>query len=199
MQERSLKTRSRILEAAVENFARHGYEASSVAEICAAAHVSKGAFYHHFPTKQAVFLALFEDWLSQIDQLLAASRQRSQPAPQTILEMTGYMGLVFQQAAGSLPMFLEFWTQASHDPVVWQALVLPYERYTDYFRQMIEDGIQQGSLRPVDTYSAARAIVSLAIGLLLQGLLDPQAADWALTTRQAYEILLDGLALKEKR
>lgn len=198
MQERSLKTRSRILGAAVETFARHGYEASSVAEICAAAQVSKGAFYHHFPTKQAVFLALFDDWLSQIDQLLAASRQRSQPAPQTILEMTGYMGLVFQQAAGSLPMFLEFWTQASHDPVVWQALVLPYERYTDYFRQMIEDGIQKGSLRPVDTYSAARAVVSLAIGILLQGLLDPQAADWALTTRQAYEILLDGLALKEK-
>jgi hypothetical protein len=40
-------------------------------------------------------------------------------------------------------------------------------------------------------------VVSLAIGLLLQGLLDPNPADWAPTTHQAYQALLDGLAIKE--
>jgi AcrR family transcriptional regulator len=197
MQERSLITRSRILEAAMDSFSRNGYEATGVAELCALAQVSKGAFYHHFSSKQAVFLALFDNWLSQIDQLLDESRQPGRTAPQSILAMTGLMSLVFEQAAGRLPLFLEFWTQASHDPVVWQALMAPYQRYTDYFRQIVEDGIREGSLRPVDPLSAARTVVSLAIGLLLQGLLDPNPADWAPTTHQAYQALLDGLAIKE--
>ncbi len=63
MQQRGEATRARILEAALDQFAAHGYEAASVDEICARAGVSKGAFYHHFESKQALFLALLNDWL----------------------------------------------------------------------------------------------------------------------------------------
>lgn len=61
MQTRSEETRARILQAALTLFARLGYEAASVEDICVEAGVSKGAFYHHFPTKQAVFLQLLHD------------------------------------------------------------------------------------------------------------------------------------------
>ena len=66
-QQRSEETRANILDAAVRRFAISGYDAASVDEICAEAGVSKGAFYHHFPTKQTVFLALLEGWLKTIE------------------------------------------------------------------------------------------------------------------------------------
>jgi AcrR family transcriptional regulator len=143
MQKRSIETRSRILSAALECFARAGYDATGVAEICAVAKVSKGAFYHHFPTKQSVFQALLDDWLITIDMMLDSSRQGTTSAPQALRQMSELMTGVFAQAGGRLPMFLEFWTQASHDPLIWQEVIQPYQRYATYFNTMIKEGIRK--------------------------------------------------------
>ena len=69
-QRRGERTRSRILQAAEDCFAQRGYDAASVAEICRSAGVSKGAFYHHFPSKQALFLELLDRWLAELDAQL---------------------------------------------------------------------------------------------------------------------------------
>ena len=53
---RAEETKSKILTAAAICFARNGYDASSVSMICEEAGVTKGAFYYHFSTKQAIFL-----------------------------------------------------------------------------------------------------------------------------------------------
>ena len=64
MQTRSQETKNQILGAAYQLFSQSGYDATGVAEICQAAGVSKGAFYYHFPSKQAVFLELMDNWLA---------------------------------------------------------------------------------------------------------------------------------------
>jgi AcrR family transcriptional regulator len=52
--------RERILDAAVEAFARGGYEGSSVGEIAAAAGVTKPVLYDHFASKRDLFVAVME-------------------------------------------------------------------------------------------------------------------------------------------
>ena len=52
-----------------------GYDGTGVAMICERAQVSKGAFYHHFDTKQAIFLALMQQWLEGLDHQLDAFRR----------------------------------------------------------------------------------------------------------------------------
>jgi AcrR family transcriptional regulator len=193
MQKRSLETRTRIMKAALECFSRAGYVATGVTEICEAADVSKGAFYHHFPSKQSIFLALLQDWLQTIDAQLDASRLGALSTPQALRQMSEMMTGVFAQAGGHLPMFLEFWTQANHDPLIWQAIIEPYKRYETYFSLMVKQGIAEGSLKPVDADSAARTIVSLALGVLLQGLLDPTGAQWDQVGKQSVQFLLEGL------
>lgn len=51
-------TRDRILAAALELFMAGNVETTSVAEICRAAGVSNGSFFHHFPSKEEVALEL---------------------------------------------------------------------------------------------------------------------------------------------
>jgi len=196
-QQRSEETHAAILSAALAAFAASGYEAASVAEICEAAGVSKGAFYHHFPAKQAVFLELLEIWLQGIDARLAASRQATDNAAQSLRHMAGLAGGIFEVADGRVPMFLEFWTQARLDPAVWQATIAPYRRYQTYFEALLREGIADGSFRQVDPAIGAQAIVALALGLLLQGLLDPTGADWAAAAQASIELLLKGLERKE--
>lgn len=51
-------TRDRILEAATNLFLAQGVDSTSVAELCRAAGVSNGSFFHHFPTKEELALEI---------------------------------------------------------------------------------------------------------------------------------------------
>jgi hypothetical protein len=106
--------------------------------------------------------------------------------------------LVFQSAGNHLQMFLEFWIQASRDATIWEATIAPYHRYQTLFASLIEEGITEGSLEPVDTQITAQVIVSFAVGLLLQGLLDPQGADWEKVAKQGIQYLMDGITKSPK-
>jgi AcrR family transcriptional regulator len=191
MQQRSEETQARILDAAVRRFSISGYNGASVDEICSDAGVSKGAFYHHFPTKQAVFLALLNGWLATIDTGLKAVRQET--VPQTLLHMTGMLPAIFASADDRLPMFLEFWLQASRNDTVHAAMIAPYRYFTDYFTSLIETGISEGSLKKVDPEIISQAIISIAIGTLLQGLLDPDRTNWSRVAEQSIRALLAGV------
>jgi AcrR family transcriptional regulator len=191
-QHRAEETRGRILDAALKRFAMAGYDAASVDDICAQAGVSKGAFYHHFPSKQAVFLALMQGWLAMIDMGMEAVRKET--VPETLVTMTNLLPGVFAAAENRLPMFLEFWLQASRDETVWKAIIAPYRHYQEYFSKLIQDGMGEGSLKTVDSQVVAQVIVSLAVGLVLQGVLDPHGADWEKTARESMQILMNGLA-----
>jgi AcrR family transcriptional regulator len=198
MQVRSEETRNHILEVSVQLFSKSGYDATGVAEICQAAGVSKGAFYHHFPSKQAVFLELLNSYLDGIDSGFNIMRQEIHNVPQTMLQMAEMVGSLFQTADIHLPIFLEFWTQANHDPHIWETTVAPYRRYQDYFAEMIQEGIREGSLEPMDPQLAARVLVALAMGLLMQSLFDPQIADWQTEARQSVELLLNGMTRRKE-
>jgi len=192
-QQRGEETRSRILKAAQECFALYGYDATGVAEICRRAGLSKGALYHHFPSKQALFLELLDRWLTDLDEQLEAIHIDAETIPEGLLGMTDMVGQVFQEASGQLPIFLEFCAKAVRDPVVWEATIAPYRRYRAFFSRLIEAGIAEGTLRPVDPEIAGHIIVSLAVGLLLQALLDPQGADWELVVQESIRTLIKGL------
>lgn len=65
--------RIRLLEAAITAIRTRGFTATSVDELCRAAGVTKGAFFHHFPSKAALGVAAAEHWSETTDALFAAA------------------------------------------------------------------------------------------------------------------------------
>ncbi|MBL1087646.1 TetR/AcrR family transcriptional regulator [Streptomyces actinomycinicus] len=59
-QERAVRTRRAVLEAAATVFAEHGYTAATVADILKTAGVTKGALYFHFDSKEALAKGVLE-------------------------------------------------------------------------------------------------------------------------------------------
>ena len=57
---RGARTRSRLLEAARELFARRGYEGTSIGDVAEAAEIGVGTVYHHFEDKRSLLLAVLE-------------------------------------------------------------------------------------------------------------------------------------------
>jgi AcrR family transcriptional regulator len=194
MQQRSEETRSKIIASAIKLFSNRGFNAASVDDICKDAGISKGAFYHHFESKQALFLALLDVWLQTIDTTIEASKD--QTVPETFAQMTEAFPYIFQTAGEGLPMFLEFWLQASRDDKIWQASITPYRRYHKHFTSLIKKGVDEGSFVDVNPELTSRMIMSTAMGLLLQSLLDPKGAKWEKVARDSTNMLVNSLLKK---
>jgi hypothetical protein len=113
------------------------------------------------------------------------------------MQMTEAFPYIFGTAGEGLPMFLEFWLQASRDDKIWQASIAPYRRYHKYFTSLIKKGVDEGSFVDVDPELTARMIVSMAMGLLLQSLLDPKGAKWEKVAREITSMMLNTLLKSE--
>jgi AcrR family transcriptional regulator len=66
-EERSQRSRTQILEAALELFSHRGYGATSMRDIAQAANVSTGNVYHHFRDKEAIFNELLGQYWAAIE------------------------------------------------------------------------------------------------------------------------------------
>jgi AcrR family transcriptional regulator len=188
--ERGQQTRAEILQAASRSFGLRGYDATGVAEICREVGISKGAFYHHFPSKQALFLELLRDWLDGIDGEIRRLERSPASVPEVLGSMASTLPEVLRAAEGQVPLFLEFLTKAARDSAVWRATIEPYRRYADYFARLIARGVEEGSIRGVDPGRGGRILVSLAVGLIVGGVMDPGGADWTDMTREAIRMVL---------
>ncbi|HLQ17799.1 MAG TPA: TetR/AcrR family transcriptional regulator [Tabrizicola sp.] len=66
------EARARLIEAARSLVRHKGFAATSVDDLCAAAGVTKGAFFHHFASKDALGVALIDDWTEMTGAMFAA-------------------------------------------------------------------------------------------------------------------------------
>ena len=185
------ETRRKILDSAEACFARYGFEATGVAEICETAGISKGALYHHFPSKQTIFIELYETWMKGLVAQMEAVRDQSESVPRALVSMARMLGVIFQTAAGRLPVFFEFLTKSVREPEIWKATAAPYRLFRDFFSDMVRRGIAEGSLKNVDPERTAQILVSYGAGLVMQGVFDPEGGDWVRVGVEGLAMLLE--------
>ena len=95
--------RSKLLNAAISIVRQKGYAATSVDELCAWAGVTKGAFFHHFPTKDALAVAAAKHWTELSDALFAASSYHRFDDP--LDRVLGYLDFRKQLLRGDVAEF----------------------------------------------------------------------------------------------
>jgi AcrR family transcriptional regulator len=85
-------TRRAVLGAARPLFGRNGYAQTSVDEIAAAARVTKGAVYHHFAGKEALFRAVYAEVEAEAQaRVLGAGDPAGPPVDQMVAMMNAYL------------------------------------------------------------------------------------------------------------
>lgn len=72
----SIDVRQRLLEAAVDLIRRQGFAATSIDQLCKAAGTTKGGFFHHFASKEALGLAAAQHWQVITEPMFASADYR---------------------------------------------------------------------------------------------------------------------------
>jgi TetR/AcrR family transcriptional repressor of nem operon len=81
-------TRETILDAAFQEVYRHGFQAASLSNILANTGLTKGALYHHFPTKDDLGLAVIDEVVREgLDAMMFAPLRESDTPFDTLLDI----------------------------------------------------------------------------------------------------------------
>lgn len=85
------EVRRRILSAAVDLFADHGYDATSVSQVITRAGVAKGGFYHHFASKDELLYAVYGELINRqlegLERILALRRPPAETLRLLIMDL----------------------------------------------------------------------------------------------------------------
>ena len=95
--------RAKLLDAALSVIRTKGYSATTVDELCAAAGVTKGAFFHHFKSKDALGVAAADHWSDITGALFAAAPYHDLPDP--LDRVLGYVAFRKALLQGAVPEF----------------------------------------------------------------------------------------------
>ncbi|MCK9512292.1 MAG: TetR/AcrR family transcriptional regulator [Pigmentiphaga sp.] len=115
--------RAKLLDAALLLIRSKGYSATTVDELCAAAGVTKGAFFHHFKSKDELAVAAAEHWsqttgalfvtapyhehADPLDRLLGYVAFRKTLLQGDVPDFTCLVGTMVQEAYGTAPAIRE--------------------------------------------------------------------------------------------
>ena len=171
-QARSQTRRRRVLDAALEIFARDGYGDAAVDDIARASTTSKGGVYFHFPSKQALFLCLLDEaaqvLIDRVERAMAAESDaiaKGDAALRTVLHTFGnhrtLARLMLVEAPGAGREFNA-------------KLAELHESITGLLKGWLDEAVTLGALPPLDTDLASVAMF---------GAVNQVVVRWVLTGR----------------
>jgi AcrR family transcriptional regulator len=188
-------TRRAVLTAARAAFGRKGFAQTSVDEIAAAARVTKGAVYHHFAGKEALFRAVHAEVEAEAQARAIAARDLEQsPIEQIMAMVNGYLDAALDEEIRRItlidgPALLGLEPDSPPEQQVAQAGV----------RAFVAEAIGRGEIVDVDPDVLTHLIGGLALqgGLLIARASEPDVTRAMLG--QAIAALIRGLEPREQR
>ncbi|HLQ54853.1 MAG TPA: TetR/AcrR family transcriptional regulator [Streptosporangiaceae bacterium] len=171
--------RDQIIAAAAECFARAGYHATTMADIAETAGVSKGTPYLYFPGKEALFIALYEEWdcglAARVDAAVGGLAEPARRSPRTVLAAVA--SAIAAHVTGNpqtCRVLMEATTLAAYEPAIAAKVQAANAASLDQLTGLFQAGIAAGQW-PAGADPALRARLFMAglYGLMSQWHLAP--------------------------
>jgi len=182
--ERYAARRLAIIDAALTVFAERGYDGATTAAICRQAGIGSGTFFHYFPTKRDVLLAILRLGIEDVRERAARYAGRTDPLG-VLLDIVAEHA---QDAADPrMPGFVRAVGGIMTQPDVAELLREDTEVQHALLRPWVEQGQRAGAVR---TDLPASRIVSW-LYLLTDGFLGQAASDDGFVPADEAEVLVD--------
>ena len=167
-------TRERIIEVAKKRFHARSYADVGIKEICDLAEIQKGSFYHFFPSKRDLVLAVIDEFAADWAQGFVAEAFDPALPPMDridyVIDAAYYWQKSNKDLNGHIPgclfgnLALEVSTQ---DDVLRAKLSAVFNTARGRFRDTLEQAIEQGAISPLDSDATAEAMLAYLEGMIL--------------------------------
>lgn len=176
--------RSQIITAALVCFARAGYHATTMADVAAQTGVSKGTPYLYFPSKEALFIALHDEWdcglSDRVDAAVQALAEPERRSPRRVLRTVATaVGAHVVEHPQTCRILMEARTLAAYYPAIATTVQASDARTHHQLHELFQAGVAAGEW-PVDTNPAlqARLFTAGLYGLMAHWHLAPHSFSW---------------------
>lgn len=171
-----------LLDAAEELFAARGFGATSIPDICTAAGLTKGALYSNFPSKEALFLALFDRFTDRLIERITAAIAPASSLEEALHQVRDVVS--GEQARRWYLISMEFSLHAIRHPAIAATLVAHETRTQQQFATMLSAVLASaGRQATIPLTDLARMVIAVAEGSDTQTLVELAAHGKAIEPR----------------
>lgn len=183
------KKRRDIVNAAADVFSRFGYHQTTIQEIALHAAIGKGTVYEYFGSKEDLFLAVYDAWMSDYEHIV---RIRVDAASDTLAKVEAIRDSAvefYHQRAEQAPLLLEFWAHAlrTDNPAFLGRINVTRTFLRNLGEQLTAELVHFGWFTAVDVEAFAMLEAGISDGIFLAWVLDHRgfSLDKAYTFRQS--------------
>ena len=192
----SVERRAQIIEAALACFTRKGYNNTTMDDIVTESGLSKGSLYWYFKSKDELFEAAMMSVFTNVGEQAFVALEGCTTTADQLRALARVTASVGKMLVGYFSLFLEFWASSQRREESAQLWVDMLVQYKDLLVGVIEEGIKQGELKPVDAEPLVWAMLAAYDGLAAYLAIMPDL-DMERASEVFAETLLSGLLADE--
>ena len=191
----SEQTQEKIIEAATQLFVRKGFYGTSISDLAQATDLTKGALYHHFENKEAIFFAVIESvrasWHNEVGREVL---QAKDALTQLTTLLDSHTRLLQKKNAICVVMNVLMMEMEDINPKFTAALQEIYNELIEFVEHIIKKGQRSGQIKPnLDTRLTALNIVGVLKAIGCSQIFNYLEIDHTAMTETWKQILLNGL------
>jgi AcrR family transcriptional regulator len=195
VQARSIATRTRLLEAAIDVLVKHGYAGTSTVEVCKRAKTSRGAHLHHFPTKAELLAAAVEHLFAR---RLTELRDELLPLVDRRRRLSAAIAAMWRIYSGpTLAAWMELAIAARTDPQLRKQVATVERAFFAHAQAAFVELLGGDGISPARAAALTRMLLSTFDGLALHHVVAP-ADDPTPVLAEAERVLTAVLQEKER-
>ena len=191
----SERTRQQIIDAAIQLFARKGFYSTSIADLAQASGLTKGALYHHFENKDALFFAVVETVRDLWRETVVRDVLKAEDALTRLTVLfDNHARLISENETFCLVLGGLVLEMDGVNPTFMAALQEIFADLKIFIQRILQKGQAAGQVRSdLDPELTALNIVGMLEGSAIPWILNRGNVDYTVMMTALKQILLDGL------
>jgi len=192
------KKKAEILRAAMQVFSQKGVANTKMIDIAKSARVGKGTIYEYFGSKEDIFREAFEKVYYESERLLEEAIGSTDDPEEKLkyiiqISLTSFM----ENSNDFIGLMMDFWAEGvrnkNEDVLKIIDLERLYNKMRNSIKNILQEGIQKGTFRELDTLSTASILIGSFDGLMLQWIMNPELIDFKRDAQTLLELTLHGI------